>query len=334
MDQRRSPARWLIAVAAVFLVSPLGAADLPSWRDVSSRAAITAFVARVSDHASPDFVAPEQRVAVFDNDGTLWAEQPLYSQLQFALDVARQQLAADPTLAERSPYREVATGDPAALAGLGREGLLNLVFATHAGLSEDEFAASVRDWLATARHPTLARPYTATVYTPMLELLDYLRAHDFDVYIVSGGGVAFLRAWAEEVYGVPPQNVIGSRVALDYRVEDGVPSLYRRADIAHINDGPGKPVGIQQVIGRRPIMAVGNSDGDFEMLEWTTGGAGPRLAVLVHHTDAEREVAYDRASSIGRLERGLDEAGARGWVLVDMARDWKKVFPDLPVDES
>ena len=306
-------------------------ADLASWNTSASRSAITAFVARVTDPTSADFVPAAQRIAVFDNDGTLWTEQPLYSQLLFALDVARGQLAADPALAQASPYREVASGDPAALASLGREGLLKLVFATHAGASEGAFAASVRDWMATAQHPTLDRPYAATVYQPMLELLDYLRANAFDVYIVSGGGVSFLRAWAEDVYGVPPQNVIGSRVVLEYRVTDGVPDLYRRADVSHINDGPGKPVGIQQVIGQRPILAVGNSDGDFEMLEWTTRGDGARLGVLVHHTDATREVAYDRESSIGHLVRGLDEAGARGWVLVDMAKDWKQVFPTLPV---
>jgi phosphoserine phosphatase len=323
---------WLLATlllwgpAATAFARNSETGELESWRASGSRTAITAFVARVTDTSSDDYVAPADRIAVFDNDGTLWTEQPLYSQLLFALDTARARIEAKPELAEQSPWREVATGDREKLANLGREGLLDLMFQTHAGMSEAAFRDAVRSWLAEARHPALGRPYTETVYQPMLELLDYLRANDFAVYIVSGGGVAFLRAWAEDVYGIPPQQVIGSRMALEYRSEGGKGSLFRRAEIAHINDGPGKPVGIQQVIGKRPILAVGNSDGDFEMLEWTTSGPGVRLGVLIHHTDDERELAYDRNSAIGHLERGLDEAKSRGWVLVDMASDWTLVF--------
>jgi hypothetical protein len=317
----------IVVLLGASLASQAAWAQLASWNPSQSRNAITAFVERVSNRGSADFVPAVERIAVFDNDGTLWTEQPLYSQLLFALDIAGEQLDADPTLANRSPWREVASGDAEALAGLGRQGLFELIFATHAGTTETDFADEVMAWLAVARHPRLQRPYTETVYQPMLELLDYLRARDFRVYIVSGGGVSFIRPWAEDVYGVPPENVIGSRVDLEYRMVDGTGDLFRKAQISHVNDGPGKPVGIQQVIGRRPILAAGNSDGDFEMLEWTTTGPGPRLGVLLHHTDAEREVAYDRDSVVGRLDRGLDEAPDRGWVLVDMARDWKQIFP-------
>ncbi|MEL7045999.1 MAG: HAD family hydrolase, partial [Pseudomonadota bacterium] len=261
------------------------------------------------------------------NDGTLWAEQPAYFQLLFAVDRARAQLAEDPTLESRSPYREIATDDLGALLAGGHDALFKLVFATHAGRSTEEFRREVLDWLASARHPRSDRPYTKMVYAPMLELLDYLSARGYRNYIVSGGGVAFLRAWSEDVYAIPPERVVGSRLELSYQAGE-TPVILRGDALAHVNDGPGKPVAIQQIIGRRPVLAVGNSDGDFEMLRWTTTGDGPRLGVLIHHTDGEREWAYDRESSIGRLDRGLDAAPENGWIVVDMKNDWRRVFPD------
>ena len=301
---------------------------LPSWSDTATRARIIDFVSRVADPGDPAYLPPAERIAVFDNDGTLWAEQPAYFQLFFAVDLAREQLADDPKLAERSPWR-VATGDLATIAAGGEEGLLALVMATHTGMSEAEFTGRVRNWLVEARHPQRDVAYTALVYQPMLELLDYLRAHDFTPWIVSGGGQSFLRAWAEDVYGIPPQHVVGSQLGIEYRA-GAEPSLERTAEITHVNDKSGKPVGIQRAIGRRPILAVGNSDGDFAMLEWTTGGTGPSLGVLIHHTDGERAWAYDRDSSVGRLDRGLDHAPDAGWIVVDMQRDWEQVFPGTP----
>jgi len=329
----RPGARTLIALLGGLLgiafAGPLGAADdgtLPSWRDTATRERIVAFVERVTDPANPAYLAPAERIAVFDNDGTLWAEQPAYFQLFFAIDLARQQMGDEPELAERSPWKEIAAGDLAAIAAGGEEALLELVMATHAGVSELEFRAMVQTWLTEARHPEREVPYTALVYQPMLELLDYLRENDFTPWIVSGGGQSFLRAWAEDVYGIPPQHVIGSQMAIEYR--DGAqPSLQRLDRITHVNDKGGKPVGIQRAIGRRPVLAVGNSDGDFAMLEWTTSGSGPSLGVLVHHTDDERAWAYDRQSSVGRLDRGLDHAPDAGWVVIDMQRDWEQVFP-------
>jgi phosphoserine phosphatase len=318
----------LLAVAASSWVTaqtpaPLEEPVLPSWRDTPTRERIIEFVASVSTPGNPDYVAPAARIATFDNDGTLWAEKPMYFQLFFAIDRAREQLRANPQLAEESPYREIAAGDVEALLAGGEEALLELVLATHTGMSETEFRRQVRDWIATAQHPATGRSFTRMVYQPMLELLDYLRDHDFEVWIVSGGGASFLRAWARDVYRVAPEHVIGSRVELAY--EDGV--LMRRAGMDHINDKGGKPVGIAQQLGRRPLMAVGNSDGDFAMLEWTTNRAGPSLGVFLHHTDAEREWAYDRESSVGRLDRGLNEAESRGWLIVDIAKDWSRVFP-------
>jgi phosphoserine phosphatase len=299
---------------------------LPSWRDTGTRERIIDFVQRVTDADGPAYVPPAARIAVFDNDGTLWAEKPAYFQLFFAIDLAREQIENDPQLAERSPWLEIAAGDLAAIAASGEAGLLELMMATHAGVSETEFRGRVLDWLAKARHPQRDVPYTALVYQPMLELLDYLRAHDFTPWIVSGGGQSFLRAWAEEVYGIPPQHVIGSQLGLEYRAGTE-PSLERTAEVTHINDKGGKPVGIQRAIGRRPILAVGNSDGDFAMLEWTTSIEGPSLGVLIHHTDGERAWAYDRDSSVGRLDRGLDYAPNAGWIVVDMKLDWELVFP-------
>jgi hypothetical protein len=300
---------------------------LPSWNDGDARQQILDFVARVTDPASPDFVPEAERIATFDNDGCLWAEQPAYFQLLFAIDRVKALAPEHPEWTAQQPFQAVLEGDMEALAVAGHHGLLELVMATHAGMTTEEFEAVVGDWLATARHPVTGKPYTEMVYQPMLELLDYLRANGFKTFIVSGGGIEFMRPWTGQVYGIPPEQVVGSSIRTEYEVRDGVPVLVRLPELNFIDDKEGKPAGINAHIGRRPIMAFGNSDGDFQMLEWTTASPGARLGVLIHHTDAEREWAYDRASHIGRLDRGLDEAADRGWVVVDMKQDWHTVFP-------
>jgi phosphoglycolate phosphatase-like HAD superfamily hydrolase len=309
------------------------ARELPSWRDGETRTAILDFVQRVTDVSSPDYVAPPERIAVFDNDGTLWSERPMYVQLAFALD--RIAAAADehPEWRTTEPFSFVLEGDLGGLASAGEHGIVEIVLATHAGTDTEKFRSTVADWLETARHPDTGRPYTEMVYQPMLELLEFLRANDFETWIVSGGGVDFMRVFAEEVYGIPTEQVIGSLGDMNYEIGPDGPRLLRLPGIAFIDDKAGKPIAIHRSIGRRPIAAFGNSDGDFEMLEWTTAGDGPRLGVYIHHTDAEREVAYDRTSSIGRLDRGLDEAGDRGWIVVDMAEDWTQVFKASPVEQ-
>lgn len=324
-------AKSLVFLALLVLV-PAGAsaaaADvLPSWNDAAARARIVAFVQTVTDPRGQGYVAPAERIAVFDNDGTLWSEQPAYFQLAFAIDRVRALAPKHPEWRTKQPFQGVLEGDLKAVAATGERGLLELVMATHANLTTEEFAAVVRDWVATARHPTLKRPYTELVYQPMLELLSYLRANGFKTYIVSGGGVEFMRVFAEQVYGVPPEQVIGSSIATEYEVRNGKPLIVRQPKIDFIDDKAGKPVAINKFIGRRPIAAFGNSDGDFQMLEWTTAGAGPRLAVIVHHDDAGREFAYDRGSHIGKLERGLDEGPRRAWTIVSMKDDWKTLYP-------
>lgn len=301
-------------------------AGLASWRDVASRRAIERFVEDAVDPSSGGYIEPGDRIAVFDNDGTLWAEKPVYAQLSFALDRVRAMADDHPEWRTTEPFKSALSGDMASLAKQGERAILELVVATHSGMSASEFAGEVESWLATARHPTTGRAYTAMVYEPMLELLGYLRAHGFEVFIVSGGGIDFMRVWSEGVYGVDPPRVVGTSMATKYEVRDGEPVIEREAKLAFVDDKAGKPVGIWSHIGKRPVLAVGNSDGDFEMLEWTTAGDGPRLGVLIHHTDGVREWAYDRDSHVGRLSRGLDEAGSRGWVVVDMARDWSRVW--------
>jgi hypothetical protein len=322
-------ARALLLLTWLALASsPAGAADpLPSWNDTASRRAIVAFVEEAVREGAPGFVPPAERIAVFDNDGTLWSEQPMYFQAIFAFDRVRALAGRHPEWREKEPFASVLKGNAeAALAG-GERSLLEMTLATHAGMSTEEFESIVRDWLASARHPGTGKRYTEMVYQPMLELLVYLRARGFKTYIVSGGGVEFLRVFAEEVYGVPPEQVIGSSIKTKYEVRGGKPVIVRLPEVSFIDDKEGKPVGIQQHIGRRPILAFGNSDGDFQMLEWTTTGKGPRFGLLVHHTDREREWAYDRKSHVGRLERGLDEAHARGWTVVDMKADWRQIYP-------
>jgi hypothetical protein len=288
---------------------------------------ITAFMQTVTDQKSNDYVAPEARIAVFDNDGTLWSEQPMYVQMAFMLDRVKTLAPQHPEWKDKQPYKAVLDHDVKALAAQGQKGAMELIAATHTGMSSDAFNRIASDWIAKARHPKYGRPYTETVYQPMLELLAYLRANGFKTYIVSGGGVDFMRPWTEKVYGIPPEQVVGSMGKLEYRLVDGKPVLMRLPQVDHVDDGPGKPVGIQKFIGRRPIAAFGNSDGDLQMLQYVSAGSGPSLALLVHHTDGEREAAYDRTSSVGRLDKALDEAKARNWVVVDMKQDWKKVFP-------
>jgi len=303
-----------------------GAAALPSWRDGASREAVLSFVARTTDPASPDFVPEAERIAVFDNDGTLWAEQPMYVQLAFIIDRVQALRAQHPEWESTEPFASLLKGDAKAVAAQGEHALGALVAATHGGMTDEEFRSVVREWLATARHPKTGLRYDAMAYQPMLEVLSHLRANGYRTFIVSGGGVDFVRAFAGEVYGIPTDQVVGSTARYRAETRGGSPVVVKTGEIDFVDDGKGKPVGIASRIGMRPRMAFGNSDGDFEMLEWTTAGAGARLGVLIHHTDAAREWAYDRASHIGKLARGLDEAPARGWIVVDMARDWAAIF--------
>ncbi|MBB5764412.1 phosphoglycolate phosphatase-like HAD superfamily hydrolase [Methylorubrum rhodesianum] len=301
---------------------------MPSWKDGAPKRAILDFAGRVSREGSPDFVPPAERIAVFDNDGTLWAEQPIYFQVAFALDRVKALAPEHPEWKEIQPFKGIVEGDPKAVAASGERGLLQIMAATHAGMTTEAFNDIVADWLKTARHPRFGRPYDRLVYQPMLELLAYLRAGGFKTFIVSGGGVEFMRVFAERTYGVPPEQVVGSSGVTKFEMgPEGSPVLVKEAEVEFIDDGPGKPSGINRFIGRRPILAFGNSDGDHQMLQWTAAGTGPRFLGLVHHTDAEREFAYDRQSHVGRLDKALDEAGQRGWTVVDMRQDWKQVFP-------
>ncbi|MFT3685317.1 MAG: HAD family hydrolase [Phycisphaerales bacterium] len=306
------------------------AATLPSWNDGPSRRAIIAFVNRVTTEGGSDFVPPAERIAVFDNDGTLWCEQPAYFQLFFVMDRVKTLAPQHPEWKETEPFKSVLAGDMKAALGSGEKGIAQLLAATHAGMTTEEFSKTVGDWIATACHPQTGKPYTDMVYQPMLELLAYLRTNGFKTFIVSGGGVEFMRPWAERVYGIPPEQVVGSRGKLKFELREGTPVLVKLPDIDLIDDGPGKPVGIQQQIGRHPIAAFGNSDGDLQMLQWATRGGrseGNHFALIVHHTDAGREFAYDRTSHIGKLDKALDEAAARGWTVVDMKTEWNTVFP-------
>jgi phosphoglycolate phosphatase-like HAD superfamily hydrolase len=319
----------LVIISLGFISASLLAADpLPSWNDTAPKQAIVAFVEKVTKDGTQDFVPAAERIAVFDNDGTLWAEQPMYFQLFFALDRIKALAPQHPEWKEKEPFASLLKGDvKAALAG-GEHALAQIVMATHAGLTTEEFEKVVTDWIATAKHPTTGKLYTEMVYQPMLELLDYLRANDFKTFIVSGGGIEFMRPWTERVYGIPPEQVVGSSGGLKYELRDGKPVLIKLPEIAHNDDKDGKPVGIQRHIGRRPVFAAGNSDGDFQMLEWTTAGHGPRFGMIIHHTDTERESAYDRESHIGKLAKGLDEGPNRGWSIISMKDDWKTIFPE------
>jgi len=324
--------RLLAVVLAVF-TSVVAAGDpLPSWNDGAARAAIVEFVNRVTDEKSPDFVPAPERIATFDNDGTLWIEHPIYTQLVFALDRVKALAPLHPEWKTTQPFQAVLENDMKALAAAGEKGLLELVMASHAGMSTADFETIVNEWFETARHPRFNRPYTELTYQPMRELLAYLRANDFKTYITSGGGIEFMRPMTEEVYGIPPEQVIGSSIKTEYQVVDGKPVLMRLPEINFIDDKAGKPVGINQFIGRRPIASFGNSDGDRQMLEWTAAGEGARLMMLVFHDDADREYAYGPANGLANTHVGafsasmMDEAKKNGWVVISMKNDWNQVF--------
>ncbi|MFN4014361.1 MAG: HAD family hydrolase [Reyranella sp.] len=301
---------------------------LPSWNEGPVKRSILDFIARTTTAGGADFVPVPERIACFDNDGTLWTEQPVYVQIAFAIDRVKALAPQHPEWRSQEPFRSVLADDPAALAALGEKGFLQIIAATHSDLTTEAFAKAVAEWLATARHPRFNRPYTDLVYQPMLELLALLRAHRFKTFIVSGGGIEFMRPWTERVYGIPPEQVVGSSGVTRYRLRpDGNPELVKEAKVMFIDDGPGKPEGINQFIGRRPVFAFGNSDGDQQMLEWTAAGSGARFMGLVHHTDAVREYAYDRPSPVGQLDKAWYEALRRHWTIVDMKRDWKVIYP-------
>jgi phosphoglycolate phosphatase-like HAD superfamily hydrolase len=307
-------------------VPAAGAPALESWNDTAPKTAIVAFVERVTKQGSADFVPVPERIAVFDNDGTLWAEQPMYFQLAFMFDRVKALAPEHPEWKTREPFASLLKGDMKGVLGGGEKGLMELMAATHAGMTTEEFSRSVSDWIATAKNPKTGRRYIDMTYQPMHELLDYLRANGFKTFIVSGGGIEFMRPWAEKTYGIPPEQVVGSSGKLKFEMRDGKPVLIKLPEINLVDDKEGKPVGIQTHIGRRPVAAFGNSDGDLQMLQWTTAGSGPRFCLIVHHTDAEREFAYDRQSHIGRLDKALDEAQQRGWTVLDMKRDWKRIY--------
>jgi hypothetical protein len=323
-----------LILAAVLIVRTLVASSpaladdpLASWNDVASKQAIISFVERVTKEGSPDFVPVDERIATFDNDGTLWAEQPIYFQGAFVLLRIKDMMATHPEWKTKPPFEAALSGNYKNLLFAGEAGIMEIVMATHAGMTHEEFEQIVLDWIKTARHPTKDRLYLDMVYQPMLEVLAYLRANDFKTYIVSGGGVEFMRPWTEKRYGVPPEQVIGSCIKTKYELRDNRPVIVRLPEVDFIDDKAGKPLGINRVIGRRPILAFGNSDGDYEMLRWTTSGSGPRLGLIVHHTDAKREWAYDRESHVGRLDRALTEAPEWKWVVVNMKDDWAVIFP-------
>jgi phosphoserine phosphatase len=308
---------------------------LPSWNEGPTKKSIIEFVQAVTDQSSKDFVKPAERIAVFDNDGTLWSEQPAYFELLFAFDEVKRTAAQHPEWKTTQPFKAVLENDHKALAASGMDGLLKIVGATHTGMTTEAFDDYAKTWLSQARHPKTGKPYTEMIFQPMLEMLDYLRSQDFKTYIVSGGDTAFMRAFAEKVYGIPPEQVIGTTFITSFQFKDGKASIVRTPKLAHNDDGPGKPENIDAVIGRRPILAFGNSDGDLQMLQWTAAGSGKRLMGLVHHTDARREWAYDRKSDIGRLDKALDEANSRGWTVVDMASEWRRIYPfESPATEQ
>lgn len=319
--------RQLLLMVTVFLTAVCQADPLPSWNASANKSAIVDFVDAVTDPTKDTFVPVSKRIAVFDNDGTLWAEQPLYFQLIYALDRFKAAAQKDPSLITSDALKAAAAGDIATLAKGGKPALQQLINASHASMSVDEFQADVRQWLNDARHPKTGRKYTDMVYQPMLELLSFLRDNEFKTYIVSGGGMHFIRAFAESAYGIPPYQVVGSRGKIEYDAAGSKPQLNKLGDIAFVDDGPGKPVGIDTHIGLKPIFAGGNSDGDFQMLEWVSSNTLPSMSIIVHHTDSKREYAYDKDSHIGKLSKGLDEAAKRKWLLIDMKNDWSEIYP-------
>ena len=325
---RKTVISILIGASFAFSSKALAQDVLPSWNDGPVKDSIVEFVTAVTTEGGPDYVAPEDRIATFDNDGTLWSEQPFYVQLAFALDRVKAMAPDHPEWKDTDPFKSVLAGDLKGVIASGKKGLVEIIGATHAGMSTEEFEKIVSDWIASAKHPKTGKLYTEMVFQPMLELVDYLKANEFDVFIVSGGGIEFMRPWTESVYGIPPQNVVGSSIKTKYEIQDGKPVIMREAAVDFIDDKEGKPIGINSHIGKRPIAAFGNSDGDFQMLQWTTAGDGRRFGLLVHHDDAEREYAYDRKSHIGTLDKGLDEGPKLGWTIVSMKDDWKAIYPE------
>jgi hypothetical protein len=316
---------FMLAMAAF---AAHAAEPLSSWNDTAPGKAIVAFVGKVTQEGGPGYVPPAERIAVFDNDGTLWAEQPEYFQFFFVMDRIRALAPEHPEWKDKEPFASALKGDMKGLAASGEKGLMELMVVTHTGMTTEEFSAAVTGWITTAKHPRTGKLFTSMIYQPMYELLGYLREHGFKTYIVSGGGIEFMRPWVEKTYGIPPEQVIGSYGKLKYEIRDGKPVLIKLPEIGLIDDHEGKAVGIQTFIGRRPIAAFGNSDGDKEMLEWTTAGTGTRFGLIVHHDDAVREWAYDRTSHIGKLDKAWDEAIAKGWTVVSMKDDWSVIYPE------
>nr|WP_200985042.1 HAD family hydrolase [Rhizobium rhizogenes]QCL09262.1 haloacid dehalogenase-like hydrolase family protein [Rhizobium rhizogenes] len=320
-----------LLVALVLLVasavSPAFAQEaLSSWNDTPAKTRIMDFVKATTTEGGEGYVAPEDRIAVFDNDGTLWSEQPIYFQFAFMLDRVKTLAPQHPEWKAKEPFKSILAGDPVGVMKSGERGIVDLAVTTHAGMTTDQFSKIVTDWFASARHPKTGKPYDEMTFVPMRELLDYLRSNGFKTYIVSGGGVEFMRPMTEKMYGIPPEQVVGSTITTEYAIVGDVPVLKRLPKIDFVDDGKGKPAGINKFIGRKPIFVAGNSDGDYEMLRWVTAAKGPGFAMVVHHTDADREVAYDRKSAIGKLDKALDEAERRNWLVVDMKTDWKKIF--------
>lgn len=316
----------ILAMAAA--IGPAWAQDLPSWNEGPVKDAIIDFVTAATTEGGPGWVEPENRIATFDNDGTLWTEHPVYFQFMFVSDRIRHLAPRHPEWKLQPPFKGILEGDTKAVAASGEHGVTELMAVTHAWMTAEAFEEIVSDWISTARHPRFDRPYDSLIYQPMVELMDYLRDNGFQTWIVSGGGADFMRPWADDAYGIPPQQIIGSQIAEDYQIIEGKPQFMRKPQVFFVDDGPGKPVGIHRHIGKRPVMAFGNSDGDYQMLEYTTSGDGPSLAMIVHHTDGEREYAYDRDTHIGRLDKAMTDAPAKGWHLIDMARDWSTIYPE------
>ncbi|MGB7997761.1 MAG: HAD family hydrolase [Photobacterium halotolerans] len=318
----------LLLLNAVIIPAASAAADpLPSWNDTATKQQMMQFVEQTTDSSSAQFVPASERIATFDNDGTLWAEQPAYFQLFYAIDRVKALADKHPEWKTEEPFASILKGDMEGVKKSGMEGLMKLVMVTHANMTTEQFSQSVEQWMQTAKHPVTNKPFTDMVYQPMLELLNYLRSNGYKTYIVSGGGVEFMRSWAPQVYGIPPEQILGSSIKTEYKLIDGKPAITRLPEIDFIDDKEGKPVNIQKIIGRRPVIAFGNSDGDLAMLQWTKAGSGPRMSLLLHHTDAEREWAYDKESSVGQLDKALSVAEKEQWIVVDMKRDWKQVFP-------
>jgi len=320
------PALRLVAITLLLVAGAAAAQPLRSWNDGPAKDAIIKFVSDVTTRGASTFVAPEDRIAVFDNDGTLWTEHPMYVQFVFMLDQVKAAAPKHPEWQDNAAFKALMARDTEALAAMGQKPVLELLAVANSGMSVAEYDTAIRDWLSTAKHPKFNRPYTELVYVPMQELLAYLRTNDFKTFIVSGGSVEFMRPWAEKAYGISAEQIIGSQQDVKFEMNNGKPVLTRAPKFAFVDDGPGKPVGIYRSIGRRPIAAFGNSDGDLQMLQVTAAGEGSRLMVIVHHDDAEREFAYDRQSKIGKLDKAWDEAKANNWIVVSMRNDWKRVF--------